>query len=1437
MERMNPQNPLYLHGSDGPNTVSIDKLTGSSNYRQWKRSMEIALSSKRKLGFINGNVVKDEDDRVKADLWDTCNDTVIGWILGSVSDAIRQTIMYMMTAKEIWAYLEKRFAVSNGSQKYRLNKDVYSLKQESSTINEYYTSMKGMWEELDSLDQLPIVTTEADDVKKLLDALETQKEERRLFQFLNGLNEMYGVHRSHLLMMIPLPSVEFACNTLQQEESQRSILNPTKNTEFSAMYSKGARDLPVCGACGVKGHFKEKCWTVIGYPKWHPKYKGNFRGRDIGGSSNFPNRNQYGKGGRLAANAHVPSHQEESNEITVQHLEHLLRNLPNTRVKITPSDDETDNNMGGFAGMTLTNINSAKNGTWVIDSGASDHMTCDSTCVENSRRVRGEVSITLPNGESSKITHCGVVTLKNGLVLDNVLVVPAFKHNLLSVNKLTSSGHCKVNFYAGYCVIVDNNTLKIRGIGECKNGLYYLMNDTIENAVETLKNLSPNSTVLSATQQPTTISYGWLESQKLSDNMLWHLRLGHAPMKKLNRLGLTTTSTTSLTSCLTCPLGKFTKLPFPHSQSHANHPFELLHIDIWGPYKVQTRGKHSFFLTVVDDHTRSTWVTLLQHKSQAFSTLLTFVNIAKTQFNSTVKTIRSDNALEFQDSQCQLLYDTHGIVHQTTCVDRAQQNGRAERRHRNILEMARCLRFQAGLPKSYWGDCVLTAAYITNRLPTPILNHKTPFELLHKKPPTYSAMRVFGCLTLACNPDRNVDKLSARGVPCVFLGYPSTQKGYRLLNLFTKEVFVSRDVQWYENIFPYTFSADQLAHLLPPSHEHQINSYTPWDSSSDDDPDEPEHNSPPIPTASPATNPIHTTSPPPPLRKSTRPTHPPSWLSDYINPISNLTTTTVTPPFTCFLSTISTQQDPVHFKEAIQYPHWIQAMNEELQALEENATWVVADIPTNKRPIGCKWLFKTKYLPNGQIERYKARLVILGNKQKYGIDYLETFAPVAKLTTVRSLLAVAAIHNWEVYQLDVKNAFLHGQLDETVFMTFPPGYSGPGNLITADTNASLAFTAQNSNKACQLTKALYGLKQAPRQWFAKLSSALQSFGFNQSHSDHSLFTHHHNHHHTIILVYVDDLILAGNDNLTITQSKAFLATQFHMKDLGPLRYFLGIEVDRNHDGIFLSQAKYTSDLLHEYHMQNAKSLKLPLDPNVKLTADIGDLLPNPLPYQQLIGKLIYLTLTRPDITFAIHILSQYMHKPTTIHMQAAKRVLRYLKGNPSQGILLASSSAATLKAYSDSDWAGCPFTRKSTTGFCIMLGHSPLSWKSKKQSVVARSSAEAEYRAMALTTCEVLWLTQLLKELGIPYLGATPLNCDNKAALSIAANPVHHERTKHVEIDCHFVREKQATGLIAPQYISTTDQVADIFTKPLPVHQHHTLLLKLGVQKKPSLPA
>lgn len=291
----------------------------------------------------------------------------------------------------------------------------------------------------------------------------------------------------------------------------------------------------------------------------------------------------------------------------------------------------------------------------------------------------------------------------------------------------------------------------------------------------------------------------------------------------------------------------------------------------------------------------------------------------------------------------------------------------------------------------------------------------------------------------------------------------------------------------------------------------------------------------------------------------------------------------------------------------------------------------------------------------------------------------------------------------------------------------------------------------------------------------KLSSTLKNLEFVQFLSDYSLFTLTKASSITLVLVYVDDLLLAGNDIEEIKQLKLMLSNTFNMKDLGDVHYFLGLEISRASFGFFVSQKKYTVDLLAEFEMNNTSPLKLPMDIHLRLKADTGTFLKDPHPYQRLLGKMIYLTITRPDICFSVNVLTQFMQHPTTTHMEAALKLLRYVKNNPGQGILLASKSAAVLKGYCDSDWATCPMSRRSTTGYCVLLGQSPVSWKTKKQSVVARSTAEAEYRSMAVVTCEITWLSSLLKDMGLYNLPSTVLHCDNQAALAMAANPVLNE--------------------------------------------------------------
>jgi hypothetical protein len=518
------------------------------------------------------------------------------------------------------------------------------------------------------------------------------------------------------------------------------------------------------------------------------------------------------------------------------------------------------------------------------------------------------------------------------------------------------------------------------------------------------------------------------------------------------------------------------------------------------------------------------------------------------------------------------------------------------------------------------------------------------------------------------------------------------------------------------------------------------------------------------------------------------------------------------PFFKTFIASLDSISIPKDWREAMQDTKWKAAMIEEMKALEKNNTWKLVKLPHGKEPVGCKWVYTVKQNPDGKVERYKARLVAKGYTQTYGIDYDDTFAPVAKMNSVRTLISCAVNLGWDLFQLDVKNAFLHGDLQEEIYMHIPPGFN----------------TAQTEGKILRLCRSLYGLKQSPRAWFDRFRKVMIQMGYKQSNADHTLFYKCNMKNITILIVYVDDIVITGDDTKSIDQLKAKLASEFEVKDLGPLRYFLGIEVSRSPKGIYLSQRKYVLDLLSETGLSGCRPAPTPTEQNHRLHEGDGEPVDRGR-YQRLVGRLIYLSHTRPDIAFAVSVVSQFMHDPRTQHMDAVIRIIRYLKGCPGRGLLYTPHSHLQVECYTDADWAGSLEDRRSTSGYCSFVGGNLVTWRSKKQSVVARSTAEAEFRSMAHGVCEVLWLRILLMELGLFQSKPLMLYCDNKAALDIANNPVQHDRTKHIEIDRHFIKEKLDLGIICMPYVNSSNQLADIFTKGLPERLFATFCSKMGL--------
>ena len=515
-----------------------------------------------------------------------------------------------------------------------------------------------------------------------------------------------------------------------------------------------------------------------------------------------------------------------------------------------------------------------------------------------------------------------------------------------------------------------------------------------------------------------------------------------------------------------------------------------------------------------------------------------------------------------------------------------------------------------------------------------------------------------------------------------------------------------------------------------------------------------------------------------------------------------------------FVNQLSIVSIPNSVQEALADPRWKAAMNEEMKSLQKNETWELVDRPPGKKQVGCRWVYTVKHKANGTIERFKARLVAKGYTQTYGIDYIDTFASVVKINTIRVLLSLAANLDWPLQQFDVKNVFLHGELSEEVYMDLPP---------------RCMILEVHCRKVCKLKKSLYGLKQSPRAWFGRFTKSMRSFGYHQSNSDHTLFLKKQHGKITALIVYVDDMVVTGNDPDERKALQSYLSSEFEMKDLGHLKYFLGIKVSRSDKGIFLSQKKYALDLLQETCMSSCQPVGTRVQEGLKLCVETNQVLVDKGRYQRLVGRLMYLVHTRPDLAYALSIVSQFMHNPGEQHMNAVMHILRYLNSAPEKGIFTKNVDCQSVDAYSDVDWAGAIDDRRSTLGYFTFVGGNLVTWRSKKQNVIARSSAEAEFRGMAFGICQALWLRLLLMDLG--YLPRQPiwLYCDNKAICDIAHNPVQHDRTKHVEVDRFFIMEKLDEKIAELPKIRSEDQLADILTKVFSSRVFSKFLGKLGM--------
>lgn len=1000
---------------------------------------------------------------------------------------------------------------------------------------------------------------------------------------------------------------------------------------------------------------------------------------------------------------------------------------------------------------------------WIVDSGATSHMCRDKKSFSVLYQLEDPIDVVLGDGRTLSATGRGNVELD--MVLPNGKVKTCTLHDVLYVPELSynlvsvakaSQKGKTVKFTKSACYMLDKQHRMVAKATRV-GGLYQL-------------ECKPNHE-----------RAGFVEQSESKEDV-WHKRFGHLGVGSLQSLareglvdGFDFDASKRLTFCETCPQAKQHRTKFSTSSTKAVEPLGLVHSDLCGKMNVTSHSGAEYFLTFIDDKTRYVWVYFLRHKDEVFEKFREWKSMVEKATGKKLKAIRTDNGGEFTSRQFENYLNEEGIRHELTIPKTPEQNGVAERMNRTLVEATRSMLVNSSLPYSFWAEALSTATYLRNRSPTKVVTGMTPYEGWTGERPRVDGLRVFGCQAFVHIPKDERKKLDSKSKKCVFVGYGATTKGYRLYDPLRKKIIHSRDVIFNEQ----KYGIDETFESQKEQERYVYLEYSDEPSETIDSPDSPDS---------------------PPRQRPQRERRPPIYYGHQCN--------------------LTHVKEPKSVVDALNSPEWFDAMKMEIDSLRDHHVWELVELPKDRQLVGSKWVFKVKRNADGSVERCKARLVAQGYSQREGLDYDETFSPVVRPESVRSVVALACQEGLKVHQMDITTAFLNGDLKEEVYVRQPEGF-------VADGQKHLVY---------RLKKSLYGLKQAPRCWNQVLDSYLKTMGFKQSTSDPCIYTSNTTDGLFILAVYVDDILVAGKSQQKIDEIKAELGRRFQLKDMGELHYFLGVSVKQNFDTgqTWIGQPAYTKAVIEKFGMEHSKPARTPMAQGTKLLKAIehSEMVDAAL-YQSAVGSLLYLSgWTRPDIAFSVSSVSRFCSKPTKEHWTAVKRILRYLNGTLNYGLMYEKNEDKNdgLIGYSDADWAGDTGDRKSTSGYLFMMTGAAVSWKSRKQTCVALSTAEAEYVAMAAAVQEAAWMRCLLEELEHKQTKPTVLHEDNQSAIAVAENPMSHSKMKHIDIRYHFVREKVSDNTVELRYCPTNDMLADVLTKGLTFDKFARLRELTGVK-------
>ena len=788
-----------------------------------------------------------------------------------------------------------------------------------------------------------------------------------------------------------------------------------------------------------------------------------------------------------------------------------------------------------------------------------------------------------------------------------------------------------------------------------------------------------------------------------------------------------------------------------------------------------------------------------------------------------LKKLRIDGGGEFINKEFEKFLLDNGIQLEVTAPHSPSQNGIAERLNRTLVEHRWAMLHQHGLPHSLWKEAITYATYLKNRSPThAIKDLKVPDEVFWGKKPDVSHLEEFGKTCWVLQQDGKNSKLDPKSHQFIFVGVADGTKGYRYYNPKTHQTLTSQNV-----VFATEERVSDVVEITHPALLEGENGNDGKRTSGEKDSQAPEVEA----TDHLPEKETHHTSPsriPVPRERSSRilaqplvnyrllnnpsARGPKEW-KHHVPAVEESGYITV--DYAMIGATL--KDDPLSVKEAKErsdWPKWKTAMDTEITQLTKRGTYKLVDLPPDRQAIASKWVYRIKRDHIGEITKHKARLVAKGCSQIPGIDFVETFAPVMRLETFRLLIVLATNLGLIIHVVDVVGAYLNGVLEEVIFMLQPPEYD------------------DGTGRVWQLLKPLYGLKQAGRAWNEELNQTFLKMNFTWLFSDQCIYIRHTDHDLLITSVHIDDMTILGSDIDAIAGMKAELGNYFTITDLGEAKQIVGLELERDLENgtLKIMQSQYIKRVLEKFGMIDSHPVSTPLDPNVKLIRTPDDEHHDIPEYRSAIGSLMYAaSRTRPDISFAVQTLSQFMSNPGPAHWTAVKCVFWYLNGTCELGIIYWQGEEVKPLAYSDADWGSNVNDRKSISGYVFQMAGGPISWQSKKQPTIALSSMEAEYMAESLATRQVIWLRTLTAELGIPYSGPTILKVDNQGAIAYSYNAINHGRTKHIDIQHHFVREKIISREVDIQYCATDDNLADLLTKALPKPKHEDFVNRLGM--------